>query len=54
MTFSITTLGITTFSIMTHSIKGLFESLGIKGEFVTISINDIQHNAVCTLWQKPL
>ncbi len=34
-TFSIATLSITTFTIMTLSIKGLF---------VTLSINDIQHN----------
>jgi hypothetical protein len=39
-TFSIMTFGITTFSIMTFSIT----TLSKMGLFVTLSINDYQHN----------
>jgi hypothetical protein len=39
MTFSITTFSITTFSITTFSIT----TFRIKGLFVTLYMNDIQH-----------
>ncbi len=45
MTFSIMTLSITTFSVMTLSITTFSEMTpNMKGLFVTLSINDTQHN----------
>jgi hypothetical protein len=49
MTLSITTFSIVTLSIrglfVTLSIKGLFVTLSIKDSVVTLSINDTQHNS---------
>ncbi len=44
------TLSITTFSITTLSIKGIFVTLSMKGIFVTLSKNDTQNNNYLSLW----
>jgi hypothetical protein len=38
------TLSITTFSIMTLNIKGLYVTLSIKGSYMTLSLSDIEHS----------